>query len=929
MVPRPHLLQKLEAGLSSKLMLIAAPAGFGKSTLLSEWIGQPETSPSESAQKLIFCWLTLDESDNDPIRFWLYFIAALHSQIPDLSTESPALLQSPEPPPLETILTILLNDLNAWSPNAKQVIVLVLEDYHFIASPEIHQSLAFLLEHMPSTLHLVITTRSDPPLPLMRLRARGQLSEIRANDLRFTDAETALFLNERMGLELSSTEVQLLAERTEGWVVGLRLAALSMQGLKDKTDFLSSFSGDNRYILNYLIEEVLNQQPKEVQDFLQRTSILARLCGPLCDALLEESDAKLAPLIQHVNSQALLEQIDQSNLFLISLDDQSQWYRYHQLFAEVLQHRLRQNQPESVAALHYRASLWYDQNGFSTDAIQHALLSTNFVYAAKLIEEAWSALWNQGTIATLFDWMKALAAESFPNDPSDNITSPEDAYWGRPSLYVSYAWGLALTGQIEEAEASINEIETTLKQPWDQSETNRASLTHNTLLGRAEALRAMLAARRGESKRAAVLAEQALVLISNDSPERGDAYYALGLARQQQGLLAEAFQSYEAAAKLSIATNNSFLSVAARYHKARILMEQGHLQKATTAYQQILAMAANSKQQLPVVGLAHIGYGEILYQQDDMVAAAQHVNTGLALSPRRVLSYTDGPLHRFSILARIRQAAGDRDGALSAIELAKETAQQTGIRLDVEQAEAIEALIHLRLGKMTVAERWAEDYERRRTPKEQSTYLHEFETQVYVRILLAGNHTDKALGILGNWLPYVEGAQRHSSLIKLYALQGLAYYIDEQSDMAMHALVRSLVLAEPEGYVRLYIDEGEKMKVLLNDFRQWMNKQPSSDTNTSLRVYASRLLSAFSTPESSDDSSSAAAINNQNLIESLTDRELEVLQLLADGLSNAAISEQLVVSVGTIKTHLKHIYSKLDVKSRTQAVAKARALHLL
>jgi len=931
-VSRPHLLKKLEAGLAGKLTVIAAPAGFGKSTLLSEWMGETNAIPSASALEEpaatergpTFCWLSLEESDNDPIRFWLYFIAALQSRNPDLSADTPALLQSPEPPPLETILTILLNDLSAWLPGNASGIVLVLEDYHVITTPAIHQSLTYLLDHLPPTLHLVITTRADPPLPLARLRARGQLSEIRADDLRFTAAETALFLNERMGLHLAPDEVHLLAARTEGWIVGLRLAALSMQGQDDKAGFLRSFSGSHRYILTYLIEEVLNQQPKAVQEFLLRTSILTRLSGPLCDAVVgageeggeQAGERRLAPSssLPPLNSQVMLEQLDQANLFLVPLDDLGQWYRYHQLFAEVLQHRLHQSRPESLPALHHRASLWYAQQEYFADAIHHALLATDFAYAATLIEQVWQTLWNQGATATLFTWMQALPADA----------SPGTALWGRPSLYVSYAWGLALTGQIEAAEDCLSWVEETL-QPTG-SEATAATPTHNILLGRAAALRAMLAARRGEAADAAQLAQQALTLIPIDAPPRCDASYALGLAKQQQGELTEAFQAYEAATRLGIAADNRFLTVAARYHEARILMTQGYLQRAAATYQQLLLAAPQARKQLPVVGLAHIGYGEILYQWNNLDAAARQVDTGLALSPRRDLTYTDGPFHRFSILARIRQAMGDREEALAAIGLANETAQQTGIALDVERSSALAALIHLRLGELAVAGRWAERYADRWTDAERFTYLHEFETLVYVRFLLASRRLDEALALLAHWLSVVESAQRQGTLIELYVLQGLLFHLRKQTDRAMATLARALALAEPEGYVRLFVDEGESMRLALADLSVWMSKQPGTEAQTTLLAYTTKLLNAFAPSASAlGGTATAVAISNQNLIEPLTDRELEVLRLLAAGLSNAAIAEQLVVSIGTVKTHLKHIYGKLAVQSRTQAVAQARA----
>lgn len=917
LVSRPRLIRRLEAGLGRKLTLIAAPAGSGKSTLLSEWIGDPQAIFTQ--RRPTFCWLALDESDNDLIRFWLYFIAALQSANPNLSEATPTLLQSPEPPPIETILTILLNDLDAWLSAVESepgpALVLVLEDYHVIATPAIHESITFLLDHLSPALHLVISTRADPPLPLARLRARNQLSEIRMDDLRFTAEETALFLNDRMALGLAPAEIHLLVTRTEGWIVGLRLAALSMQGHVDKADFLRSFSGGHRYILSYLLEEVLNQQSQPVEEFLLYTSILNRLCGPLCNAVLGTDHTSAAAW----HSQSILEQLEQANLFLVPLDDLGQWYRYHQLFAEVLQHRLRQRQPEIVATLHQRASLWYEQEEYVADAIYHALLGTDFPRAVRLIEQVWSTLWNQGAIATLFAWVQAL---------------PEEMVLLCPSLYVSYAWGLALTGQIEAAEAVLYQVEATLQALIAEA---AAASTSHILLGRAAALRAMLAARRGEPADAVQLAHQALTLLPADAAQQGEAHYALGLAKQQQGALVAAYQAYEKAAQFGAARNDSFLSVAARYHEARILMVQGHLQQAATAYQQILTLAAQAQKKLPVVGLAHVGYGEILYQWNDLTAAAQQVDMGLALSPNRDLTYTDGPLHRFSILARIRQALGDHQGALAAVKAANETAQQTGIALDLERAAALEVLIHLRWAEVALAEQWAGHYSQRQSTTIHVTYLHEFETLTWMRVLLAQGRGAELLVLLTQWIATLADHDRQGTVLEIQLLQVLALRLDGQTEQAMHLLAQTLVAAEPEGYIRLFVDEGEAMRQAIMACRVHHPEWPAA-----LQHYVAQVLNAFpadgrllpgqAEPQEGEVPATALAARElppSGLIEPLTDRELEILRLVAEGLSNAAIAAQLLIAVGTVKTHLKRIYGKLAVQSRTQAIAQARTLDLL
>ncbi|MCB0186851.1 MAG: hypothetical protein KDE31_21440, partial [Caldilineaceae bacterium] len=613
---------------------------------------------------------------------------------------------------------------------------------------------------------------------------------------------------------------------------------------------------------------------------------------------------------------------EQTNLFLIPLDNLGQWYRYHQLFAEVLQHRLRQNQPEMVPILQERASLWYAQQDYLADAIHHALLGTDFPRAAMLIEQVWATLWDQGAIATLFKWVQTL---------------PEVMVLTCPSLYVSYAWGLALTGQITAAEATLGKVEAILQGPVaDRVVTS----TRHLLLGRAATLRAMLAARRGEPANAVKLAHHALTLLPANVAERGEAHYALGLAKQQMGALTAAYHAYEKAAQLGLVRKESFLGIAARYHEARILMVQGHLQQAAAIYQQILVLAAQTKKQLPVVGLAYVGYGEILYQWNNLTAAAHQVDSGLMLSPQRDLTYTDGPFHRFSILARIRQARGDRQGALAAVNSAKESAQQTGIVLDMERATALEALIHLRLDEPALAAHWAEHSAQRRPTTDRVMYLHEFETLTFARVLLAQGKVTELLVLLAQWLSAIKATERQGTVLEIDLLQVLVLRLDGQADKAMELLAHILTLAEPEGYIRLFADEGEGMRQAIAECIARNPQWPPP-----LRRYVTQLLTAFTSVSMSVSNSvevqssvgdstlppiprEALASDITPLVEPLTERELEILRLVAAGLSNAAIAAQLVIAVGTVKTHLKRIYGKLAVKSRTQAVAQARDLDL-
>jgi LuxR family maltose regulon positive regulatory protein len=657
------------------------------------------------------------------------------------------------------------------------------------------------------------------------------------------------------------------------------------------------------------------------------------MCGPLCDAVIGDSSlvsGDLSPAqgsAPNAQSQAILEQLHQANLFLAPLDDEGQWYRYHPLFAEVLQHRLQQTKPETLPQLHGRASVWYEQQGLLADAIHHALRAADFARTAELIEQSWPTTWNQGAVATLLNWVQALPFETL-------VT--------RPSLAISYTWALALAGQVEAAEAGLRQVEAAIQAT--ELDFGSAPLARNTLLGRIAALRAMLAARRGESLHAVKMAQTALNLIPVDMALlRGNACYALGLAYQQNGALPEALRAYQEATRLGVAADDHFLTIAARYHEGRIWMAHGQLRLAANTYQPLLTAATQHERPVPVIGLVHVGYAEILYQWNDLAAAAYQVESGLALSPSGSLTYTDGPFHRFLTLARIRQAMGDQGGTLAAVQLATDTARQTGIALDAERAAALAALIQLRLGQLEVAGQWAQGYAHLLLDEEYFAYVHEFETLVFVRILLTQARADEVLSLLARWLPAAEAAQRMGSVIEMCMLQAQALRLGSQSVAATQTLTRALTLAEPEGYLRLFVDEGEPMRLLLVDCR---SQRAADSPGVRLQEYVETLLVAFdqqnsplsqllSLPASTRLSTTEnLLIRNppaqiSNLVEPLTGRELEILHLVTAGLSNAAIAAQLVISVGTVKSHLKHIYGKLAVQSRTQAVARARELGLL
>ncbi|MEJ2267318.1 MAG: hypothetical protein P8X95_28160, partial [Anaerolineales bacterium] len=575
LVSRPRLTERLNAGLDGKLTLIAAPAGFGKTTLLSEWIPQ---SPR------CVTWLSLDEGDNDPSRFWIYFIAALQMLNPDIGTGAQALLQAPQPPVIETVLTILINEITAFP----DVFAHVFDDYHLVQNSDIDEALAFLIEHQPPNMHLVINTRADPHLPVLRLRARGQLVEIRAADLRFTFDEASAFLNQAMGLDLSEQDIAALGQRTEGWIAGLQLAALSMQGSADVDGFIKAFTGSNRYIVNYLIEEVLNQRPAGTLDFLLQTSILDRLCGSLCEAVSGQA-----------NGQETLRKLEQAHLFVVPLDDEGVWYRYHHLFAEVLQARLRRSQPELLAELHGRASEWYEAHGAMAEAVQHALAAGNTLQAAALIERERWALLGRGEANTLRSWLDQL---------------PADTLRDRPGLSLAYAWIYSLLEQAEAIEPRLQAAEKALDLHASKTADQSAQLD-GAIRGEIATLRAETALSRSDMPGAIDLCHNALKLLPEDNKLMlGVATYFLGHGERRSGHMAEAERAYLKASSLGLQTDNLLLALHALANLSSVQTTMGRLGEAAGASQRILQITAQGgRQAWPVAGLAYQGLSKLHY----------------------------------------------------------------------------------------------------------------------------------------------------------------------------------------------------------------------------------------------------------------------------------------------------------------------------
>jgi LuxR family maltose regulon positive regulatory protein len=872
LVPRPRLIERLNAGLQRKLTLIAAPAGFGKTTLLTEWA---------AALGCPVAWISLDDGDNDPARFLAYVIAALQSVKPSIK----AALPSPQPLPDEGTLTTLINEISAM-PRAASVdsglsFVLILDDYHLIKAPPIHAAVSFLLDHLPGNMHLVISSRGDPPLPIARLRGRAQMSELRQTDLRFIPKEVSEFLNRTMGLQLSTDDVAALGGHTEGWITGLQMAAVSMQGRDDTASFIRAFTGSNRYIGDYLLEEVLQRQPDAVQTFLLRTSILERLSGALCEAVTGEGDG-----------QATLERLERKNLFIVPLDDQRRWYRYHRLFADLLQQRLQQTQPDLVPALHRQASAWYEYNGWMPEAIDHALSAEDFERAADLIERTAQETMMRSEVATFLRWVEAL---------------PDELVRERPSLGIFHAWALLLQGRWQEA-----------KQGRLQDLGMAADLT----VERVAPLRAFVAVFQGRVPHAAELSRQALErLPDGDLFLRSIATWSLGLSKLADGDVSAGKQALEEVARMGQEMGNVVVAVMALCSLASLRKRQGQLQEAKEFYERALEFAMDDRgHRLPAASEPLMGLGEIWREWNGLEVATRYLTEGIEWTKEWAeTSALDG----YMTLARLRQAQGDRDGARRAIEEAQQLAVQfDATELDDLLVSLLQARLWVAQGDTEAAQRWVQE---QGLDKDSSgaqfrggffavVRLRKYTDLVLARLWIAQQRPAEALALLEPLLPSMEQQARIDLLVEILILKALAHQALGDGEQAQDALARALSLAEAGGYVRIFLDEGPPMASLLYE----------AAARGTAPQYVGKLLAAF--PVEEPEAARQAA---GEMVEPLTARELEVLQLVAEGLSNQEIAAQLFLSLTTVKWHTHNIYGKLAVKNRTQAVAKARALGLL
>ena len=896
LISRPRLQTQIVEGLRVPLTVVIAPAGFGKTTLVA-------TSLADCGMQA--AWLSLDRDDNQAERFLNYLIAALQNVDKHIGREASQFTTRVQQPSSEAVLTSLINDLD----NASGDLILVLDDYHFISNQEVHEQVVFLLEHCPSTFHLLIATRSDPPLPLARLRARGQLMELRAADLRFTPTEATQFLNDVMGLCLDTRSVAVLEERTEGWIAGLQMAALSMRDRENVLEFIQGFSGTNRYILDYLLEEILASQSPEIQYFLLCTSILERLTAALCEAVLEVEMLeggmldKLSATFESsnlFNSQLIIEYLERANLFLASLDDERQWYRYHQLFADLLRARLHQLYPGLAPQLHARAAAWHEQNGLILDAIHHASMVPDDEMVERLIRQNYLQMMNRGEMSSVRFWMGNLSKE---------------LVYRRPWLCLYEAMNRSWFGQLEEADVFLNEAEKRIR-------AEGSTAVARSMLGYYAYVKSRVTAMKGDTHRAIEFCHTAREDVPADSLDLqidfsitlGYEYFLYGDFSNAKKILSETIQS----GYIANAINNP---VAAYCLLARSQMYQGRLHEANNLLQKARQLIREpGGQYLGVVGLVEVETAALLYEWNDIEAALARVKRGLDYLPW--WGKTDDFCLAYITLSRIQLAQGNQADAAGTIKKAVQLIQTCGIFSEARSAvDAAQVKLWLLQGNWLAVSRWAVTLEQRFGSHDPFQYEDELTDITQARVFIAQNKLEEAICLLTRLEESAQSGERQGRLIEIMILKALAMQAAGDTTQAVIALTKSLALAEPEGYVRIFLDEDKPMEALL--------RKCSKQVESPLEIYTEKLLNAFKTPTSGSAEILSSTDGVEPLVEPLTPRELEVLDLMALGRTNQEIAQQLIVAPGTIKAHAASVYRKLDVANRTEAVMRARQLGIL
>lgn len=880
-VTRPRLLDRLRLGAEARLTLVSAPAGFGKTTLLAEWLGGMEEDHRRIA------WVSLDAADSDPASFWTYVVSALQTAVPGVGPSAMELI-APSDVSTESVLTMVLNDL-AMAPAD---VWLVLDDYHLVDSREVAKGMVFLLDHLPPHVHVMISTRADPELPLPRWRVRGELVELRAAELRFTSEEATAYLNDVAGLDLSAVDVETLEQRTEGWVAALQLAALSLQGRKDVAGFIAGFAGIDRYIVDYLVEEVLEHQPDPVRNFLLLTSVLDRFNGPLCDAVTGRGDGT-----------AMLTSLERANLFIVPLDDRREWYRYHHLFADVLRARLLNEQTGLMPLLHQRASAWYEHKDLTEEAVRHALEAQDYNRAAHLVELAVPTIRRNRQEAILFGWLKAL---------------PADAVRNSPVLSVFYGFMLMVAGDLhgveqrfEDAERAMAAVPSGAAPPWAVTEELL------TLPATIAVYRASLAQARGDAAGTSEHARHALALAGpGDHLARGAAAGFLGLAAWANGELSSALHTFTQAVASLRASGNLIDALSSTVVLGDMWLVAGRPGTARRLYQDALQLAeAQGEPVARATAELYVGLGDIDREAGDLAAAARHLTTASKFFERAPM--TESRYRWLVAKALIARAEGSLDEATDLLDQAEQT-YRPGFFPEVQPIGAMRARIWIVQGKTSEAAEWARA--RGVAVTDEVSYLSEFDHLTLVRLLFAQNreHPDRGASgqvdrLLERLLESAETSGRAGSMVEIRMLQALSQAVQGHRAQARGMLGRAFAEApEPAGYAGLFIAEGAPMMELLRD----------AAGHGIAEDHPQRLLDLAAPPKAQAPVPGYRLTSSAE--EKLSRRELQVLRLLDSELSGPEIAQALFISPNTLRTHTKHIFTKLAVTTRQAAVRQAR-----
>jgi LuxR family transcriptional regulator, maltose regulon positive regulatory protein len=875
LVERPRLLKALDRGEGRALTLVSAPAGFGKTTLLAEWLDD------RSDDGRCVAWVSLDENDNELARFLSYLVSSLQTVEEGIGEGILAWLRSPQPLPVEAVVAALVNELDGVG----QEITIVLDDYHLIGSELVHEAVSSLIEHLPENVHLVISSRTDPPLPLPKLRVRDQVTELRAADLRFTSEEASAFLNGAISLNLSAEDVASLEEVTEGWVAALQLAALSMREREDVSSFVRAFSGSNRHVIDFLAEEVLERQPEGVRGFLLRTSVLERMSAPLCDALTGSGDG-----------QEMLGRLERENLFVVALDDERRWYRYHHLFAEFLRGRLTRARPELAGALRLRAAGWYEENGHLAEAIEYALAAPDHELAARLIERGIKEAWGRGEGPLALRWLEAL---------------PVGAKRRRPRLFAEHALALVLTGRPGDVEPLLEEAEQAAEAVEEDC---------RFLLGFASAIRSWRARLRGDAPEAVELARRALSLLPDeDAPQRNFAAVCLGDALRTIGDLSAAGEAFAEAAEIGRAAGHAYGALTGMVLHARVQAERGRLQEAEEEFRRALRLLNEGGfELLPAAGVVRIGLAALLYERNDLDEAERELDRGVELAERA--REVSSLVWAYVTFSRVKRARGDEVGALEMASEAERVARASGADLQIAVAGAWMA--RLRVARGDLAEAAAFEQERAANADDAADAARVVDRLSSARLLLARGRHREALLLLKELGEAAAETGRTGDLVEILVLRALALRARNEKQQAVETLGQALTLAEPEGYIRTFVDEGGAMSELLSEVLQARQRGHLEAADRVPARNLAKLLAA-----AAQDAAAPGA--NERLAEPPSERELEVLALIAAGESNGEIAAKLFISTSTVKTHVNRLYRKLGARSRTQAIARAREMGLL